>query len=124
MNGGVTATPGRLWERRTGTPGGIFQRESGHCLGHSASCDHLFHRADGAERVFEPSLQSSRTWWRNPGLFTDICYLLVVPFIAPYMRMGLVVTSAVLLSVRVVPVGFKVTPTYGRPHDANPVKTT
>jgi sterol desaturase/sphingolipid hydroxylase (fatty acid hydroxylase superfamily) len=41
-----------------------------------------------------------RTWWRNPGLFTDICYCLVVPFIAPYMRMGLVVAGAVLLSVR------------------------
>jgi hypothetical protein len=30
-----------------------------------------------------------KRWWRNPGLFTDMCYFLVVPFIAPYMRMGL-----------------------------------
>jgi sterol desaturase/sphingolipid hydroxylase (fatty acid hydroxylase superfamily) len=42
-----------------------------------------------------------KTWWRNPGLFTDICYFLVVPFIAPYMRMGLMVTGATLLALAV-----------------------
>jgi hypothetical protein len=30
-----------------------------------------------------------RTWWRNPGLLTDLCYLVIVPFIAPYLRMSL-----------------------------------
>jgi sterol desaturase/sphingolipid hydroxylase (fatty acid hydroxylase superfamily) len=39
-----------------------------------------------------------RTWWRNPGLLTDICYLGVVPFIAPYLRMSLMVAGAALLS--------------------------
>jgi hypothetical protein len=39
-----------------------------------------------------------RTWWRNPGLFTDACYLLVVPFLAPYMRMSLLVVGATLLA--------------------------
>ena len=39
-----------------------------------------------------------RTWWRNPGLVTDACYLLVVPFVAPYMRMSLMVVGATLLA--------------------------
>jgi sterol desaturase/sphingolipid hydroxylase (fatty acid hydroxylase superfamily) len=39
-----------------------------------------------------------RTWWRNPRLLTDVCYLGVVPFIAPYLRMSLMVAGAALLS--------------------------
>ena len=39
-----------------------------------------------------------RTWWRNPGLFTDICYIVVIPFVAPYLRMSLMVVGAGLLS--------------------------
>jgi sterol desaturase/sphingolipid hydroxylase (fatty acid hydroxylase superfamily) len=39
-----------------------------------------------------------RTWWRNPGLLTDLCYLVIVPFIAPYLRMSLMVAGAALLS--------------------------
>jgi sterol desaturase/sphingolipid hydroxylase (fatty acid hydroxylase superfamily) len=39
-----------------------------------------------------------RTWWRNPGLVTDLCYLVIIPFIAPYMRISLMVAGAALLS--------------------------
>jgi sterol desaturase/sphingolipid hydroxylase (fatty acid hydroxylase superfamily) len=39
-----------------------------------------------------------RTWWRNPGLFTDVCYLFIIPFVAPYMRMSLMVAGATLLT--------------------------
>jgi sterol desaturase/sphingolipid hydroxylase (fatty acid hydroxylase superfamily) len=39
-----------------------------------------------------------RTWWRNPGLLTDFCYLVIVPFMAPYLRMSLMVAGAALLS--------------------------
>jgi sterol desaturase/sphingolipid hydroxylase (fatty acid hydroxylase superfamily) len=39
-----------------------------------------------------------RTWWRNPGVVTDLCYLLVIPFIAPYLRMSLMIAGAALLS--------------------------
>jgi sterol desaturase/sphingolipid hydroxylase (fatty acid hydroxylase superfamily) len=39
-----------------------------------------------------------RKWWRNPGLLTDACYWLVVPFVAPYMRMALLIVGAVFAS--------------------------
>jgi hypothetical protein len=39
-----------------------------------------------------------RTWWRNPSLLTDLCYLVVVPLIAPYLGMSLMVAGAGLLS--------------------------
>src|SRR5271167_1024539 len=39
-----------------------------------------------------------RTWWRNPGLATDICYILIIPFLAPYLRMSLMIGGAALLS--------------------------
>lgn len=39
-----------------------------------------------------------RPWWRNPGLITDLCYLIVIPFIAPYMRMSLMIAGATVLS--------------------------
>ena len=39
-----------------------------------------------------------RTWWRNPGLFTDICYMVIIPFMAPYLRMSLLVTGAGVLA--------------------------
>jgi sterol desaturase/sphingolipid hydroxylase (fatty acid hydroxylase superfamily) len=39
-----------------------------------------------------------RIWWRNPGLFTDLCYVVVVPFVAPYLRMSLMVMGAGMLS--------------------------
>jgi sterol desaturase/sphingolipid hydroxylase (fatty acid hydroxylase superfamily) len=39
-----------------------------------------------------------RPWWRNPGLATDIWYILIIPFAAPYMRMSLMIGGAALLS--------------------------
>jgi sterol desaturase/sphingolipid hydroxylase (fatty acid hydroxylase superfamily) len=39
-----------------------------------------------------------RPWWRNPGLATDICYMLIIPFVAPYMRISLMIAGAALLS--------------------------
>jgi sterol desaturase/sphingolipid hydroxylase (fatty acid hydroxylase superfamily) len=39
-----------------------------------------------------------RPWWRNPGLATDICYILLIPFAAPYMRISLMIGGAALLS--------------------------
>ena len=39
-----------------------------------------------------------RTWWRNPGLFTDVCYMVIIPFVAPYLRMSLMVAGAGLLA--------------------------
>jgi sterol desaturase/sphingolipid hydroxylase (fatty acid hydroxylase superfamily) len=39
-----------------------------------------------------------RTWWRNPGLLTDVCYMLVIPFVAPYLRVSLMVAGIALLS--------------------------
>jgi sterol desaturase/sphingolipid hydroxylase (fatty acid hydroxylase superfamily) len=39
-----------------------------------------------------------RPWWRNPGLATDICYILIIPFLAPYLRMSLMIGGAALLS--------------------------
>lgn len=39
-----------------------------------------------------------RSWWRNPGLVTDICYLVIIPFVAPYMRISLMIAGALLLS--------------------------
>jgi sterol desaturase/sphingolipid hydroxylase (fatty acid hydroxylase superfamily) len=39
-----------------------------------------------------------RAWWRNPGLATDICYILIIPFLAPYLRMSLMIGGAALLS--------------------------
>ncbi len=39
-----------------------------------------------------------RPWWRNPGLFTDLCYMVIIPFLAPYLRMSLMIPGAVLLS--------------------------
>jgi sterol desaturase/sphingolipid hydroxylase (fatty acid hydroxylase superfamily) len=35
-----------------------------------------------------------RTWWRNPGLITDVCYMVVIPFVAPYLRMSLMAAGA------------------------------
>jgi sterol desaturase/sphingolipid hydroxylase (fatty acid hydroxylase superfamily) len=39
-----------------------------------------------------------RIWWRNPGLYTDLLYVVIVPFVAPYMRMSLMIGVAALLS--------------------------
>ena len=39
-----------------------------------------------------------RTWWRNPGLFTDFSYMVVIPFVAPYLRMSLMVAGAGMLA--------------------------
>jgi sterol desaturase/sphingolipid hydroxylase (fatty acid hydroxylase superfamily) len=39
-----------------------------------------------------------RAWWRNPGLFTDLCYLVIVPFVSPYLRVSLMILGAGLLS--------------------------
>ncbi len=37
-----------------------------------------------------------RPWWRNRGLVTDVLYWFVVPFIAPYIRVGLMVMIAAI----------------------------
>ncbi len=39
-----------------------------------------------------------KAWWRNPGLVTDACYLVIIPFVAPYMRMSLMIAGAAMLS--------------------------
>jgi sterol desaturase/sphingolipid hydroxylase (fatty acid hydroxylase superfamily) len=49
-------------------------------------------------RFSSQACNPGRTWWRNPGLFTDACYFLVFRFIAPYMRVALLITGAVLLT--------------------------
>jgi sterol desaturase/sphingolipid hydroxylase (fatty acid hydroxylase superfamily) len=38
-----------------------------------------------------------RPWWRNPGLGTDFGYLLVIPFIAPYISLSLIIIGGALL---------------------------
>ena len=37
-----------------------------------------------------------KVWWRNRGLVTDLWYWLVIPFLAPYIRMGLLIAIAAL----------------------------
>ena len=37
-----------------------------------------------------------KVWWRNPGMLLDACYWLVVQFLAPYFRMGLLIAFATL----------------------------
>lgn len=37
-----------------------------------------------------------KVWWRNRGLITDLWYWLLIPFLAPYIRMGLLVAIAAL----------------------------
>src|SRR6201996_1364555 len=39
-----------------------------------------------------------RAWWRGPSLFTDICYMVIIPFIAPYLRISLMLGGAALIS--------------------------
>jgi sterol desaturase/sphingolipid hydroxylase (fatty acid hydroxylase superfamily) len=39
-----------------------------------------------------------RPWWRNPELGTDICYILIIPFIAPYINLSLLILGTALLS--------------------------
>lgn len=39
-----------------------------------------------------------RTWWRNPGLLTDVCYMVVIPFLAPYLRTSLMIAGAGVLA--------------------------
>jgi sterol desaturase/sphingolipid hydroxylase (fatty acid hydroxylase superfamily) len=38
-----------------------------------------------------------RPWWRKRQLITDICYWIVIPLLARYLRIGLLVTGAALL---------------------------
>jgi len=38
-----------------------------------------------------------RPWWRNRQLATDICYWIVIPLFARYLRIGLLVIGASLL---------------------------
>jgi sterol desaturase/sphingolipid hydroxylase (fatty acid hydroxylase superfamily) len=35
-----------------------------------------------------------KVWWRNRGLVTDLWYWLIIPFLAPYLRMGLLIGLA------------------------------
>lgn len=37
-----------------------------------------------------------KVWWRNRGLVTDLWYWLIIPFLAPYIRMGLLIAIAAL----------------------------
>jgi sterol desaturase/sphingolipid hydroxylase (fatty acid hydroxylase superfamily) len=37
-----------------------------------------------------------KVWWRNGGLVVDVCYCVTLQYIAPYLRMGLVVGIATL----------------------------
>jgi sterol desaturase/sphingolipid hydroxylase (fatty acid hydroxylase superfamily) len=39
-----------------------------------------------------------KTWWRSRGLFTDACYCLIIHFVAPYMRMALLIAGVAILS--------------------------
>ncbi len=39
-----------------------------------------------------------RPWWRNPGLVTDFSYMVILPFITPYLRISLMIIGAALLS--------------------------
>jgi len=48
--------------------------------------------------VSSQACNPGRTWWRNPGLITDICYMVVIPFVAPYLRLSLMVMGAGVLS--------------------------
>lgn len=41
-----------------------------------------------------------KTWWRNRGLATDALYWLIIPFVSPYIRMGLLILLAT------IPMGF------------------
>lgn len=43
------------------------------------------------------SCNPQRPWWRSRGLLTDICYWFVLPFFAPYVRIGLLITGATLI---------------------------
>ena len=38
-----------------------------------------------------------RAWWRKRQLITDVCYWIVIPLLARYLRIGLLVIGAVLL---------------------------
>src|ERR1700687_1742234 len=38
-----------------------------------------------------------RPWWRKRELVTDICYWIIIPLFARYLRIGLVVMGAALL---------------------------
>jgi len=38
-----------------------------------------------------------RPWWRKRQLATDICYWMVIPLLARYLRIGLLVVGAALL---------------------------
>jgi sterol desaturase/sphingolipid hydroxylase (fatty acid hydroxylase superfamily) len=38
-----------------------------------------------------------RPWWRSPQLITDICYWIVIPLFARFLRIGLLVIGAALL---------------------------
>jgi sterol desaturase/sphingolipid hydroxylase (fatty acid hydroxylase superfamily) len=38
-----------------------------------------------------------RPWWRKRQLITDICYWIIIPLLARYLRIGLLVTGAALL---------------------------
>src|SRR5262249_39097705 len=47
-----------------------------------------------------PSLACNpgKSWWRNPGLLTDLCYCFILPFFIPYMRLALLILGAGLLA--------------------------
>jgi sterol desaturase/sphingolipid hydroxylase (fatty acid hydroxylase superfamily) len=34
-----------------------------------------------------------KPWWRNRGLFTDLCYCFILPFFAPYLRLALLMLA-------------------------------
>jgi sterol desaturase/sphingolipid hydroxylase (fatty acid hydroxylase superfamily) len=44
-----------------------------------------------------------KTWWRARGIATDALYWLIIPFAAPYIRIGL------MIAVAIIPMGFVTT---------------
>src|SRR5580704_14652947 len=86
----------RRVERDAGSGRADFRKNRRDASDRDSERDRLCHRVRRAQPVFRPGL--GRTWWRNPGLATDICYILIIPFAAPYMRMSLMIGGAALLS--------------------------
>src|SRR6516164_1798751 len=64
-------------------------------------------------RFSSQACNPGRTWWRNPGLFTDACYFLVYPFVA-YMRTALMIIGAVVLGGAMTSEGISHYLEYGR----------
>jgi len=42
-----------------------------------------------------------KVWWRNPGLFTDVCYALIHGLVGPYLRLPAIIVIFALLHGRI-----------------------